>query len=87
MPYIAFNKLTTAQRLEAVKLRPKWHLTDFKNFAFWVRPNGHLSRRGGHHELLEGAYQSIMSRYGKPARSKGDLSDWKPGVTFHFSKD
>ena len=84
VPYL---KLTSAQRIEAVALRPKWHLRDFKNFAFWVKPDGHVSRRGGHHELLEGAYQSILARYAKPVRTKGDLSEWKPGVTFHFSKD
>jgi hypothetical protein len=84
---IPFAKLTTSQRIEAVALRPKWHLSEFKNFAFWVKVDGHIWRRGGHHQLLEGAYQSIMARYGRAPRSKGDLSDWKPGVTFHFSKE
>ena len=84
MAYVEWKKLMVAQRLEATKLRPKWHLSDFKNFAFWVKPDGHLSRRGGHHEMTKGAYDRIMARYAKLDRVKGDLADWKPGVTFHF---
>ena len=86
MAYVEFKKLTPAQRVEAVKLRPRWHMADFKNFAFWVKADGHLSRRGGHHELLEGAYQAIIKRYEAPPRNKGDLAEWKPGVTFHFDR-
>lgn len=88
MPYVEWKQMTPAQRQEAVKLRPNWHPLDFKNFAFWIKADTHVSRRGGHHELTEGAYQAILDRYTKPDRSSSsDLSDWKLGTTFHFAPE
>jgi len=86
MSLVLWKHLTPAQRLEAIALRPKWHLSDFSNFAFWIRPDGHVSRRGGHHALTEEAYQRAKANLDAPVRSKGDLAEWKPGVTFHFDR-
>lgn len=85
MPHIEFAKLTDAQRAEAIALRPTWKPEEFPNFAFWVKPDGHLSRHKGGHILTEAAYQAVLARVSAPVRSKGDLHDWKPGVVFGFS--
>lgn len=84
MAFVTWKAMSTAQRVEATRLRPNWRLDDFKDFAFWIKPDGHVSRRGGHHEMVEDAFQRIMERYTAEPRTKGDLGDWKPGVTFHF---
>jgi len=86
MPYIDWKNLSPTQRLDAVKVRPQWHTDDFKSFSFWVRQDGCVSQRPGHHQLLESAYQAAMGHLKATPRSKGDLADWKPGTTFHFSR-
>lgn len=84
MGYAIWKDMTPAQRLEAIKLRPQWHMSDFPNFAFWIKADGHVSQRGGHHQLTEKAYQRAITNLNAAPRSKGDLAEWKPGVTFHF---
>jgi hypothetical protein len=88
MPLVIWKEMTDAQRLEAIALRPKWHTSDFPNFAFWIRPDGHVSKRGGHHQLTEEAYQRAKANLDNPlraaSRSADDLANWKPGTTFHL---
>lgn len=86
MGLVLWKDMTPAQRVEAIKLRPKWHMSDFPNFEFWIKADGHVSRRGGHHRLTEEAYQRAKANMEAPPRSKGDLSNWKPGTTFHFDR-
>lgn len=86
MPLVIWSEMTDAQRLEAIALRPKWHTADFPNFEFWIKSDGHVSRRGGHHRLTEEAYQRAKANFSASPRSNGDLAAWKPGTTFHFSR-
>lgn len=87
MSFVEWKRLTAAQKIEATQLRPRWHLTDFKDFAFWVKADGHLSRRGGHHEMTEGAYKRIVGRFSAPPRTKGDLAEWTGSPTFHLNRE
>jgi hypothetical protein len=85
--FVEWKRLTAAQKLEVVRLRPRWHMSDFKDFVFWVKPDGHLSRRGGHQQMTKDGYNRKMARYAGVPRSKGDLAEWKPGVIFHFNRE
>lgn len=87
MAYVKWKDMTPAQRVEATKLRPHLHMSDFPRFAYWIKPDGHVSRRGGHHELTEEAYNAEIAKYYGPPDDKGGLTKWKPGVIFHFSRD
>lgn len=82
--YKKFYLLSTEQQEEAFALRPSWKPTDFRLFEFWVKPDDHLSRRGGHHQLTEEGFKELNLKYFGDPRVKGDLRDWKPGVIFHF---
>lgn len=89
MGWVDWSKLTATQKLEAAKSRPAWHLSDFRNFEFWVRKDGHVSERrgGGSHQLSEQACnEQLRELSGKAVRTKGDLAEWKPGVVFHFDR-
>jgi hypothetical protein len=82
--------MTSTQRVEAVRLRPAWHLSDFYRWDFFIRKDGHVSERrgGGAHRLSdESCDRLIRDGIGGPVRSKGDNREWKPGVTFHFGRD
>lgn len=83
---VKWKDMTAAQRVEAVGLRPKWHTSDFPKFAFYIKADGHVSRRGGHHELTKEAYDAEMAKFNTPPSDKGGLTKWKPGVTFHFDR-
>ena len=89
MSFIDFDKLTVAQQIEARAMRLKWPFPEeFLRFSFWIKPDGHLSRRAGHHQLTAAAGAEIdaeLRRCGAAARSKTDLDDWKPGTKFSTS--
>ena len=89
MGWINWTDMTPTQKLEATKSRPHWHISDFPKFDFWVRKDGHVSQRkgGGSHQLSDASANEILAKYRNPIRSKGDLREWKPGITFHFIKD
>lgn len=77
MSYVDFGDLTPAQRAEALVMRPKWEREEFQRFAFWLKPDGHLSRRFGHHRLTNAAGAEIDAMLrGKPVRSKGDMASY-----------
>lgn len=85
-----WSKLTTKQKLEAARMRPAWRLSDFRKFEFWVCPDGHVSRRrgGGSHQLSDRSCNALLKEIsGEAVRSKGDNREWKPGVTYHFTRD
>lgn len=88
MGWVNWSKLTASQKLEATKLRPAWHLSDFQKFNFWIRKDGHVSEaRGGRaHQLSDAAIceDIVKAISGEDIRSKGDNREWKPGVTYHF---
>lgn len=89
MAWVDWSKMTDKQRLEAIHMRPAWHLSDFRRFEFYVKKDGHVSRRrgGGSHQLSErGSKEILRGIAGEDVRSKGDNREWKPGVTFHFDK-
>ena len=78
MPYVPFSQLTAKQKMPARRLRPKWQDHDFTRMQFWVKPDGDLSRRTGHHTLTEEAGAEIDSMLVlTDVRSKGDLADYK----------
>jgi hypothetical protein len=82
-----FELLTTAQQAEAISLRPKWSAEEFIRFKFWVKADGHVSRRAGHHQLTRTAGAAIDAMLsGKSVRSKGDLAGFKSAV-FHLAPE
>jgi hypothetical protein len=78
MSFVDFRELSPPLQAEAYLMRPKWPLDELERFAFWVKPDGHLSRRAGHHQLAkaEGKKIDAMLR-AEPVRSKGDLAHYK----------
>lgn len=81
-----FEKMTDAQKAEAIALRPKWSRNEFRRFNFWIKPDGHVSRRSGHHMLTREADDELTQlALGKSVRTKGDLSEFIT-ATFHTSK-
>jgi hypothetical protein len=88
-----FVDLTPAQRSEAIALRPKWPVAVFKSVAFWLKADGHVSRSRGHHRIIDRDDFESERRLAEvrlltnPARIavRGDLSGWRPGITYHFS--
>jgi len=83
MSFVPFRLLTFEQANEAIALRPKWNPLELRRFKFWVKPNGHISRKKGHHTLTEeeGAKIDAMLR-GEEVRSRTATEGWKPGTTF-----
>lgn len=84
MPYIPYVHLTEGQQKEIQLLRPKWPAEEFPRFQFWVKPDGKMSRRAGHHSLTHEAFSvyDAMFKARDFVRSKGDLRDYK---TANFS--
>ena len=90
MSFVNYTDLTITQKREAILLRPKWAATDFPRFMMWVKPDGHISRKAGHHRLTEAEGKAIENflrhedeRFGPPG--KGIIRDeWKPGAEFHL---
>jgi hypothetical protein len=89
MGWVDWKALTAAQKTEAVRMRPTWKLSQFRDFEFWIRKDGHVSERrgGGSHQLSARACNDELRKYGDDVRTKGDLREWKPGVTYHFVRD
>lgn len=84
MAFVPFDNLSTGQKSEVIAVRLKWPLADLSRCEFWIKPDGHMSRKLGHHRLTKEANKAIYAKFKDEPRSKGDLLDWKPGVTFHF---
>lgn len=86
--FVDFVRLTTSQQSQARRLRPKWASDAFPRFAFWIRPNGMVSRRFGHHQLTkaEGEKLDAMLRDDWRPPSKMATEGWKPGTKFHVGK-
>ncbi len=84
MPYVDYDNLTMAQRAE-VNLLPWLNASHERHrFAFWIKPDGHVSQRSGHKRLTdaEGVKIDAMLK-GEEVRSRTATEDWKPGTTFH----
>lgn len=82
--FVPFAQCTKAQRIEAIRLHPKWRPAEFNRMEFWIKPDGHVSRRAGHHTLTAAALEDVRGALHPVARSKHDLQDFK---TAKFSLD
>ena len=84
--WVDWKQMTLTQKKEAIDLRPTFHPSDFGKFEFWIKPDGHVSKRrgGGSHRITDAEINLQIAKYKGEVRSKGDNRDWKPGVTFHF---
>lgn len=87
MKLVPYLKLSPELQLEARTLHP--HLgPDFTRWTMPVRNDGHISRARGTHGMTRAYEKQILREIaGEDIRTKGDLSEWCPGVTFHFSRD
>jgi hypothetical protein len=89
MPLVPFAKLRDVQKDEVYAMYPNWTAGPWEWYAFWIKPDGHLTKAKGRHELTYYGYiawkNSCFSQSSNP--EKGDISAWKPGVTFHFIRD
>ena len=85
MAFVPFRLLTFEQANEVIALWPNWNPFELRRFKFWVKPDGHISRKKGHHTLTdeEGAKIDAMLRGQMSVRSRTATEDWKPGTTFH----
>lgn len=96
MPFVDFDKLGSRHQEQIRKTRPKWSEHDLNRFAFWVRPNGEMSWRLGHHRLTEREGLDLDTRLKKEALGltrdsgfrpeKGDLRGFTTGGKFTNSK-
>ncbi len=77
MAFVPYKYLSSAQKTQIQSLRP--HLTEDQlvRFQYWVKPDGTISRKSGHHTLTKESQSEIMNQINAPARSKGDLQDYK----------
>lgn len=86
MQLVHYDKLSSQLKLEArtfhAHLGPNW-----SDWLIPIRKDGHVSHTKGTHSLTEEAYQRHVKEYEKGPRTKGDLSNWKPGTTFHLVRD
>jgi hypothetical protein len=93
MPLVEYSKLTDAQKAEVQTMYPPpWSAGPYDWYAFWIKPDGHLTRARGRHSLTEAGYKAATERdFGKyahkPNAAKGDLAAWKPGHSFSFVRD
>ena len=92
MPLIEFSKLTEVQKAEVYAMYPPpWSAGPYEWYAFWIKPDGHLTLARGRHKMTKAGYQAwyeaMFSKLSIAKPEKGDLACWKPGVTFHFSRD
>lgn len=92
MPLIEFSKLTDAQKAEVYAMYPPpWSAGPYEWWAFWIKPDGHLTRAKGRHVLTAHGYEAWQRQeFNKPSHAhpeKGDLACWKPGTIFHFSRN
>lgn len=83
--FIDWDNLTATQQKEVLAVYTDH--ADMWRFAFWVKKDGHMSRKKGHHDMSKRGQAAIDAMLkGTSVRSKGDLREWKPGTTFHFSQ-
>lgn len=95
MPYVNFSKLTDAQKQEVFVMYPSpWSAGPYSWYNFWIKPDGHLTKQKGRHQLTEAGYLAwkeaefgMLSKGGVYRPDKGDLQGWKPGHSFTFIKD
>ena len=91
MPFVAFNKLAPCQRSEVQVLdarRGGKLAARLSDFAFWVKADGHMSRKPGHHMLLEDAFLRIsLLCFDDPDPSdKGGIRGNFKTADFHLDK-
>jgi hypothetical protein len=85
--FVDFRDLTGLQRIEARSLRPKWKGADFLRMSFWVKPDGKISRRAGHHQLVDFEARKIEGRMKRAWDQTPEMSrKWK-SATFHFAPE
>lgn len=51
--WIDYADMRASQKAEARLLRPRWAPLEFYRMAFWIKPDGKISRRAGHHQLID----------------------------------
>jgi hypothetical protein len=88
MPYVDYDNLTITQKCEVEHL-PWLHVSAERHrFAFWIKPDGHVSRRSGHKTITaaEGAKIDAMLN-GEEIKSRTATENWKPGTTFHAAPE
>lgn len=71
MTFVDYEKLTPAQRVEVEHLPWLDVSAERRRFAFWIKPDGHVSRRSGHKQLTAAAGAEIDAMLrGKDVRSR-----------------
>ena len=73
--FVDFDKLTPEQRGEVAAVYGDWPPAQRRRFRFWVKPDGHVSRRRGHHEMTAAAAKAIENelRFDDPPPSARDI--------------
>lgn len=86
MPLVEWKDMTEVQRSEAIELRPRWESEVFPNFAFWIKPDGSVSRRFGHHSLTEEAFQRQIKKLGGYRQKPDEPHAFNSGTRFTVIK-
>jgi hypothetical protein len=85
--WIAWIDMPPAQKSEARSLRPRWAPLEFERMSFWMKRDGELSRRAGHHELIDREQRKIIEAARKAWDRTPEMSrKWK-SATFSFAPE
>lgn len=91
MPLVSFVKLNEAQKAAVLEMYPPpWNAGPYEWYAFWITKEGRHTKAKGRHSITKEGYKQWLKVIELPSHvrpEKGDLEAWKPGTTFHFSRD
>jgi hypothetical protein len=78
MPFVNFDDLPEYQQEEIRDMHSRWDPEEFHRFKFFIKADGEVSRRRGHHTLTDAEDEKIMDMLRAPdPRTKGDLSHYR----------
>lgn len=89
MSFVDYDDLTERQKTLAHLARPRWERKEFPRFAFFVKPDGTLSKMPGHHRLTKDEMRRTEARIAMehPAHpEKGDIHHLKT-ASFTLNKE
>ena len=95
MSYVPYKRLTSAQATAVRALHPDWEPKQLVRFEFWVKKDGTMSRKKGHHQLTadealfldrELAIAPSSANTG-PTPTKDDRRQWTGSPAFHLGSN
>lgn len=97
MAYVPYKRLTNEQAAAVRGLRPDWEPKQLVRFEFWVRKDGAVSRKKGHHQLTAEAAAHVDRVLGTtaiqssantgPTPTKDDRRRWTGSPAMHLGSN